>query len=106
MRSLRILGVAVLVILMIAPDLMAQRRGGLLRGGMRGAMVGGLLGGSSGARNLARVGAVAGGVRRANYRAVQRETQSRGQYQSTTVYKSTPHSNFSQSQPQVIIRHQ
>ena len=49
MTKLRLLGLAMLVLVLVSPNLMAQRRGGAIRGGVRGAMVGGLIGGSSGA---------------------------------------------------------
>ena len=50
MTKLHILGVPALVLVMLAPDAMAQRRGGgAVSGGVRGAMVGGLVGGSEGA---------------------------------------------------------
>ena len=46
MTKLHILGVPALVLVMLAPDAMAQRRGGgAVSGGVRGAMVGGLVGG-------------------------------------------------------------
>ena len=61
MTKLHILGVPALVLVMLAPDAMAQRRGGgAVSGGVRGAMVGGLVGGSEGAETGAKVGAVAG----------------------------------------------
>ena len=61
MTKLHILGVPALVLVMLAPDAMAQRRGGgAVSGGVRGAMVGGLVGGSEGAATGAKVGAVAG----------------------------------------------
>ncbi len=47
MAKLHILGVPALILMMLAPDAMAQRRGGgAVSGGVRGAMVGGLVGGS------------------------------------------------------------
>ena len=51
MTTLRILAVAALAVIMLAPDAMAQRRGGggAVSGGMRGAVVGGMVGGESGA---------------------------------------------------------
>ena len=49
MTKLHILAVPALVLVMLAPDAMAQRRGGgAVSGGVRGAMVGGLVGGSEG----------------------------------------------------------
>jgi hypothetical protein len=59
MTKLHILGVPALVLVMLAPDAMAQRRGGgggAVSGGVRGAMVGGLVGGSEGAETGAKVG--------------------------------------------------
>jgi len=74
MTKLQILGVPALVLVMLAPDAMAQRRGGgAVSGGVRGAMVGGLVGGSEGAQTGAKVGAVAGATRA----AVDREALSR-----------------------------
>ena len=47
MTKLNILGVPALVLVIPAPDAMAQRRGGgAVSGGVRGAMVGGLVGGT------------------------------------------------------------
>lgn len=107
MTKLRLLGLVGLMLLMVQPDLMAQRRGGILRGGIRGALVGGLLGGKSGARTGRRIGAITGGVRRAAYRSDQRaayrEAQSRTQYQSTTVYRNSNRSNFGVNAPRVIV---
>jgi uncharacterized protein YcfJ len=108
MTKLRISTMAMLMALLVGAGLLAQgRRGGVVRGGVRGAMVGGLLGGSSGAKVGRAVGAVAGGVKRANYRADQRviyaESQARTKYQSTTVYRAAPRSNFHQAQPRVIV---
>ena len=60
MTKLHILGVPALVLVMLAPDAMAQRRGGgAVSGGVRGAMVGGLVGGSEGVQTGAKVVAVA-----------------------------------------------
>ncbi len=113
MTKLRILGVASLVVMMAASDLMAQRRGGgAVRGGMRGAMVGGFVGGSSGAQTGAKVGAVAGATRgavqRADARASQRsamdaEAQMRSQYQVSVEYESTQQSNFNEAPPEVMV---
>ena len=73
MTKLHILGVPALVLVMLAPDAMAQRRGGgAVSGGVRGAMVGGLVGGSEGAETGAKVGAVAGATRAAVDREAQR----------------------------------
>ena len=56
MTKLHILGVPALVLVILAPDAMAQRRGGgAVSGGVRGAMVGGLVGGSEGAETGAKV---------------------------------------------------
>ena len=58
MTKLHILGVPALVLVMLAPDAMAQRRGGgggAVSGGVRGAMVGGLVGGSEGAETGAKL---------------------------------------------------
>ncbi|TWU03075.1 hypothetical protein CA54_61590 [Symmachiella macrocystis] len=108
MARLRFAGLVILVLVLVAPDLMAQRRrGGAIRGGIRGAMVGGLVGGHSGARRAARAGAVVGGARRVarrvDRRAMYTESRSRTQYQSTTRYQSSRRSNFYQSRPNVIV---
>ena len=56
MTKLHILWVPALVLVMLAPDAMAQRRGGgAVSGGVRGAMVGGLVGGSEGAQTGAKL---------------------------------------------------
>ena len=62
MSKLQFLGVAVLGLLILAPEAMA-RGGGAARGGVRGAMVGGMAGGSEGAKKGAKVGVVAGATR-------------------------------------------
>jgi len=99
MTKLHILGVAALVLVMMAPDAMAQRRGGgAVSGGVRGAMVGGLVGGSEGAATGAKIGAVTGATRA----AVNREAQRRGQYQTTAEYVNDPHSDFATAPPQVL----
>jgi hypothetical protein len=99
MTKLHILGVPALVLVMLASDAMAQRRGGgAVSGGVRGAMVGGLVGGSEGAQTGAKVGAVAGASRA----AVDREAQRRAEYQATAEYQNAPHSNFSTAPPQVL----
>jgi len=99
MTKLHILGVPALVLVMLAPDAMAQRRGGgAVSGGVRGAMVGGLVGGSEGAQTGAKVGAVAGATRA----AVDRETQRRAEYQTSAEYQNAPHSDFNTAPPQVL----
>ena len=56
MTKLHILGVPALVLVMLAPDAMAQRRGGgAVSGGVRGAMVGGLVGGAKERRPVPRL---------------------------------------------------
>ena len=100
MTKLHILGVPALVLMMLAPDAMAQRRGGgAVSGGVRGAMVGGLVGGSEGAETGAKVGAVAGATRA----AVDREAQRRAEYQTSAEYQNTPHSDFNTAPPQVLV---
>ena len=80
MTKLHILCVPALVLLMLAPDALAQRRGGgAVSGGVRGAMVGGLVGGSEGAQTGARLGVVTGATRA----AVDREAQRRAEYQTS-----------------------
>ncbi len=99
MTKLHILGVPALVLVMLAPDAMAQRRGGgAVSGGVRGAMVGGLVGGSEGAETGAKVGAVAGATRA----AVDREAERRAEYQTSAEYQNAPHSDFNTTPPQVL----
>jgi uncharacterized protein YcfJ len=100
MTKLHILWLPALVLVMLAPDAMAQRRGGgAVSGGVRGAMVGGLVGGSEGAETGAKVGAVAGASRA----AVDREAQRRAQYQTSAEYQNAPHSDFNTVPPQVLV---
>ncbi len=100
MTKLHILGVPALVLMMLAPDAMAQRRGGgAVSGGVRGAVVGGVVGGSDGAQTGAKVGAVAGATRA----AVDREAERRAEYQTSAEYQNAPHSNFSTAPPQVLV---
>jgi hypothetical protein len=99
MTKRHILTVPALVLMMLAPEAMAQRRGGgAVSGGVRGAMVGGLVGGSEGAQTGAKIGVVAG----ATSAAVNREAQSRAAYQASAAYQSAPHSNFATAPPQVL----
>jgi len=98
MTKLHILGVPALVLVMLAPDAMAQRGGGAVSGGVRGAMVGGLVGGESGAATGAKIGAVTGAVR-----SVGAEAQARAQYQASAAYQSAPRSDFNQAPPQVLV---
>jgi len=108
MTKLQILGVSVLVLMMGAPNLTAQRRGGgVARSGMRGAAVGGLFGGSSGARKGAKAGVAVGVTRNVvdrsqQRRAVDSEAQARAQYQASAEYQSTQRSNFHEAPPQVL----
>lgn len=100
MTKLHILGVPTLVLLMLAPNAMAQRRGGgAVSGGVRGAMVGGLVGGSEGAQTGAKVGAVAGATRA----AVDREAERRAEYQTSADYQNAPRSDFNTAPPQVLV---
>jgi hypothetical protein len=100
MSKLYLLGVPVAVIMMLAPDAWAQRRGGgAVSGGVRGAMVGGLVGGSEGAQTGARIGAVAG----ATNAAVNREAARRAEYQTTAEYVNAPRSDFITAPPQVLV---
>jgi hypothetical protein len=100
MTKLHILGVSALVLVMLAPNAMAQRRGGgAVSGGVRGAMVGGLVGGSEGAQTGAKVGAVAG----ATHAAVDREAQRRAEYQTSAAYQNAPRSDFNTAPPQVLV---
>jgi uncharacterized protein YcfJ len=99
MTRLRILGVAALALVTLAPNAMAQRRGGgAVSGGMRGAVVGGMVGGSEGAATGAKIGVVTGATRA----AVNRETQARSQYYSTTDYQNAQHSNFYEAPPETF----
>lgn len=93
-----ILGVACLALVLMASVALAQRRGGAVSGGVRGAVVGGMVGGSDGAATGAKVGVVTGATRA----AVNRETQARTEYQSTTAYQNTQHSNFNEAPPEVL----
>ena len=110
MAKLRILGAVALAVLMLAPDAMAQRRGGggAVSSGMRGAMVGGMVGGSSGAQTGAKVGVVVGATRgvaerSADRRGMDSETQSRTQYESSAAYQNAQHSDFNEAPPEVIV---
>jgi hypothetical protein len=111
MFKLRILGAIALAVLMTAPDAVAQRRGGgggAARGGMRGAMVGGMAGGSEGAKKGAAVGVAAGATRAAvnrsaDRRAMDSESQSRSEYESSEEYKNAQHSDFNEAAPDVLI---
>jgi len=96
-----ILCVPALVLVMLAPDAMAQRRGGggAVSGGVRGAMVGGLVGGSEGAQTGAKVGVVTGATRA----AVDREAQRRAEYQTSAAYQNAPRSDFNTAPPQVLV---
>lgn len=109
MAQLRILGAVALAVLLLAPDAMAQRRGGgAARSGMRGAMVGGMVGGSEGAQTGAKVGVAAGVTRNvaersANRRAVDSETQARSEYESSTEYQNAQHSDFNEASPELLV---
>jgi hypothetical protein len=75
---------------------------------MRGAMVGGMVGGSSGAETGAKVGVVAGATRgvaqrTADRHAMDAETQSRTQYESSAAYQSAQYSNFNEAPPEVMV---
>jgi hypothetical protein len=100
MSKLYLLGVPVLVLMMLAPDALAQRfGGGAVSGGVRGAVVGGIVGGSEGAQTGARVGAVAGATRA----AVNREAVRRSEYQTSSEYIHAPRSDFITAPPQVLV---
>jgi uncharacterized protein YcfJ len=98
MTRLGILGVASVALAMLASDAMAQRRSGAVSGGVRGAVVGGMVGGSDGAATGAKVGVVTGATRA----AMDRETQARTQYESTTEYQNAQRSNFNETPPEVL----
>lgn len=97
MTRLRILGVTFVVVAMLASVALAQRRGGAARGGMRGAVVGGMVGGSEGAAKGAKIGVVTGATRA----AINRESQARSEYESTTEYQNAEHSDFNEAAPDV-----
>ena len=63
-----------------------------------GAMVGGLVGGSEGAETGA--GREVAGATQA---AVDRESQRRAEYQTSTEYQNAPRSNFNTAPPQVLV---
>lgn len=97
MRKLLVLGVAVLGVTFLLQEVRAQR--GAIGGGMRGAAVGGLVGGKSGASTGAKVGVVTGATRS----AINRESQTRTQYQSTPEYQNYQGANLATSQPETIM---
>jgi hypothetical protein len=97
MTRLGILGVISLALVMMDSAALAQRRGAV-SGGMRGAVVGGMVGGSEGAATGAKIGVVTGATRA----AVNRETQARTEYQSTTEYQNAQRSNFNETPPEVL----
>src|SRR6516164_3634462 len=100
MSKLYLLGVPVLVLMMLAPDALAQRfGGGAVSGGVRGAVVGGIVGGSEGAQTGAKAGAVAGATRA----AVDREAQRRTEYQATAEYQNVPRSSFNTTPPELLV---
>lgn len=102
MSKLQFLGVAVLGLLMLTPEALA--RGGAPRSGVRGAMVGGMAGGSEGAKKGAKAGVVVGATRNvADRRAMDSESQSRTEYESTAAYQSAQHSDFSEATPDLLI---
>jgi hypothetical protein len=82
-----------LALALLASDALAQR-GGAVRGGVRGAVVGDMIGGET----AAKVGAVTGATRG----AINKETESRTQYQATPAYQNAQHSNFTQAPPEVL----
>jgi hypothetical protein len=91
--------VASAVLAILASDAFAQRRGGgAVSGGMRGAVVGGMVGGSDGAAKGAKIGVVTGATRA----AINRETQTRTEYQTTTEYQNAQHSNFNETPPEIL----
>ena len=97
MTRLGILGVSFLAFAMLATAAYAQRRGAV-SGGMRGAVVGGMVGGSEGAATGAKIGVVTGATRA----AVNRETQTRTEYQATTEYQNAARSNFNETPPEIL----
>jgi hypothetical protein len=65
---------------------------------MRGAVVGGVVGGSEGAATGAKIGVVTGATRA----AIDRETQARTQYETTTEYQNAQHPEFNEAPPEVL----
>lgn len=99
MRNVRLWGVAALCLVVMAQDAMAQRRGGgAVSGGVRGAVVGGVVGGDDGAAKGAKLGVVTGATRS----AINRETTTRTQYQSTAEYQQAQRSDFNEAAPDVV----
>jgi hypothetical protein len=98
MTRSHILAVSAAALMVMAPDAMAQRRGGAVSGGVRGAVVGGIVGGSDAAKTGAKIGVVTGATRA----AVDREAQRRAEYQATPAYQTAPRSNFNTAPPQVL----
>jgi hypothetical protein len=75
---------------------------------MRGAMVGGMAGGSEGAAKGAKAGVAVGVTRNvagraADRRAMDSESQSRTEYESSDEYANEQHSNFNEAPPEVLI---
>ncbi len=100
MTKLHILWAPALVLVMLATDAMAQRRGGgAVSSGVRGAVVGGLVAGDEGKATGAKVGVVTGATRA----AVDREAQRRTEYQTSAEYQNAPRSNFNTAPPQVLV---
>jgi hypothetical protein len=97
MRNQRILLVSALSLFVVAQVALSQR-GGAARSGVRGAVVGGMVGGSEGAETGAKVGVITGATRN----AIERETVSRAQYQTTPDYQTVPHANFTETPPDVL----
>jgi hypothetical protein len=97
MRKLQVLGAAALGLSVLACDAAAQR-GGAVQGGVRGAVVGGMVGGRDAAATGAKIGVVTGATRA----AIDREAQTRTQYQTTADYQNAPRSNFQTAPPDVL----
>jgi hypothetical protein len=93
MTKLRVIGVAALAFVMMAPNAMA--RGG---GAVRGAVVGGMVGGSGGAATGAKVGLVTSATRA----AINQEDQGRNQYYTTPEYQNATLSNFEQEPVEIL----
>ena len=100
MTKLHILGVPTLVLLMLAPNAMAQRRGGGAGGQWRRARSDGrrTRWGERRSETGAKVGAVAGATRA----AVDREAERRAEYQTSADYQNAPRSDFNTAPPQVL----
>jgi hypothetical protein len=91
MKCMAVFTIAAVAFAGLADNAFAQRRGAA-SGGVRGAVVGGMVGGSEGAEKGAKIGVVAGATRT----VMDREGQSRAEYQSSAEYNKAQHSDFNE----------